>query len=247
MIIDSGFVARNKVHMNGRSGARRSENGARRKPEQLPELPPELAPDGPRRRILEAALRLFATQGYHGSSVREIVRLVEMQASAVYAHFASKEHVLAELARAGHEAHFEALQKALLDAGSDPVDQLCAYVRANVAYHLRYSFVARVVSSEMHALKGELLAPALAFRRQAAALMLQIIERGVRSGAFVLVAGKGDGPRHESARDTTLAALGAMTLRLPYWFPSEAAHDPAEIMEDQVALALRIVGARGAR
>lgn len=206
------------------------------------ELPPDLAPEGPRRRILEAALRLFATRGYHGSSVRDIVALVEMQASAVYAHFQSKEHVLAELARAGHEGHFNALQAALLDAGSDPVAQLRAFVGANVRYHLRYPFIARVVNAEMHALGDELVAPAVALRKQTAALLSHIVDRGVRSGAFTLVAGGGDGRRHDHARDATIAAIGAMTLRLPYWFPLEASHDPEDLVRDQVELAVRMVG-----
>lgn len=207
-----------------------------------PTLPPDLAPEGPRRRILEAALRLFATRGYHGSSVREIVALVEMQASAVYAHFASKEHVLAELARAGHEAHFNALQAALLEAGSDPVDQLRAFVGANVRYHLRYPFIARVVNAEMHALSAELVAPAVALRKQTAALLSQIVDRGVRSGAFRLVVGEGEGRRHEHARDATIGAIGAMTLRLPYWFPTDATHDPEDLVNDQIELAVRMVG-----
>lgn len=227
-------VGENVVVMNDRSGAHGT-------------LPLDMAPEGPRRRILEAALRLFATRGFHGSSVRDIVAVAEMQASAVYAHFASKEHVLAELARAGHEAHFHALQSALLDAGNDPVDQLRAFVGANVRHHVRHPFIARVVNAEMHALSDGLVAPALAIRKQTSALLAQIIERGIRSGAFALVAGDGAGKRHEHARDATMGAIGAMTLRLPYWFPIDGSHDVEALVHDQIELALRMVGARGRR
>src|SRR5689334_11569162 len=91
-------------------------------------LPPSFAADGVRRRILEGALRLFATRGFHGSSMRDLASYIELQPSAVYAHFTSKEHLLAELIRAGHEAHHEEVRIAMLEAGTDPVAQLCALV-----------------------------------------------------------------------------------------------------------------------
>jgi AcrR family transcriptional regulator len=213
-------------------------------------LPAGLTVDvgGPRFKILEAALRLFATKGFHGASVRDIVGLVEMQASAVYAHFPSKEHVLAELARAGHEAHHEALQAAVLDAGAAPVDQLCAFVRVNAVFHATHPHMAMVVSTELHALSADLAAPALAMRRQSTMLLLQILDRGVRMGDFELT-GNGAPARDPVAaaleRDTTAAALGAMAIRIPNWYSAEDGRcTPAELAERHVALALRMVGAR---
>ncbi len=202
-------------------------------------LPAELAVDGVRRNILEAALRLFATRGYHGSSIREIVKLAEIQASAVYAYFPSKEHVLAELARAGHEAHFTALQAALLEAGGDPVDQLGAVVRANAIFHVSYPYLGMVVNAEMYALSDELAAPALAIRRQSTALLFQILDRGARLGRFELPAGPAG-----HARDVTAGALGAMTMRIPYWYSPAGGLTRKELATMQVELALRMVGAK---
>jgi AcrR family transcriptional regulator len=50
-----------------------------------------------RRLILEAALDLFATSGYFGTSMRQISRAVGVRESALYHHFASKEAILAGL------------------------------------------------------------------------------------------------------------------------------------------------------
>ena len=58
--------------MNDRSGATQTTKGA--------VLPPGGAVDGARRRVLEGALRLFATQGFHGSSMRELATLVAIGA-----------------------------------------------------------------------------------------------------------------------------------------------------------------------
>ncbi len=226
--------------MNERSEVSRGNKGRRPAPEAL--LPPELATEGPRRKILQAALRLFAQKGFHGSSIREIVRDVELQASAVYAHFASKEHILAELARAGHDVHLRALQAALLECGTDPVDQLRGYVRANALFHLEYPHIAKVVNTEMHALSPELVAPALAVRAQSAQYFMQILERGARSGRFTLVYAGDDPAMFARGLYVTAGAIGAMALRLPYWFPTDGSFDPEELAQRQVEIALRIVG-----
>jgi AcrR family transcriptional regulator len=196
-------------------------------------LPPHLAAEGTRRRILEGAVRLFATQGFHGSSMRELAKLVELQASALYVHFPSKEHVLAELVRAGHEAHQQAIRAAMLEAGTDPVAQLSALVRVNVRLHATHPHLAIVVNSEMGALSPDLAAPGLALRKQSAALLLEVVERGVARGDF-------------SARHTgvVVAAIGAMGLRVPYWYSPQSGPNIDELVETHVELALRMVGAK---
>lgn len=207
-----------------------------------PVLPPGLSAEGPRRRILEAALRLFAERGFYGASIRDIVQLASMQASAVYAHFASKEHVLAELARAGHEAHLQVLQASMLECGVDPVEQLRAYVHANARFHLAYPHIAKVVNAEMHALSGDLVAPALAVRGQSAQLLLSILERGAKAKRFVLLGNSDDPAAFARALYVTAGAIGAMALRLPYWFPTDGTFDARELANGHVELAVRMVG-----
>jgi AcrR family transcriptional regulator len=47
--------------------------------------------------ILDEAARLFRTQGFQGTSVRDIVRAVDMLPGSLYYHFATKEDLLAEV------------------------------------------------------------------------------------------------------------------------------------------------------
>jgi AcrR family transcriptional regulator len=47
-----------------------------------------------RTRILAVALELFATQGYAGTSIRDIAEPMGMTKAALYYHFASKEEIL---------------------------------------------------------------------------------------------------------------------------------------------------------
>jgi AcrR family transcriptional regulator len=79
----------------------------------VPALPPRPAADGTRGRILRAGLGLFAVHGFHGTSIRGIAAEAAVQSASLYAHFPSKEAILAELVLAGHEEHHARLASPL--------------------------------------------------------------------------------------------------------------------------------------
>ncbi len=200
-------------------------------PAQAVCLLPGVVPEGTRRRILAAALQLFASQGFHGVSVRDLAQELGLQPSALYAHFPSKEHVLAELTLVGHQAQHEALRAALLEAGADPVAQIQALVGKNAALHATYPQLAIVANEELYALPSELAAATLELRRQSAALLLEVILRGVALGRFFC-----QSPR------VTAAAIGAMGLRIPYWYQPDGELTIDTLANLHAELACRMLG-----
>jgi AcrR family transcriptional regulator len=196
-------------------------------------LPPGISEDSARRRVLEGALRIFATQGFHGSSMRELAKAVEMQPSALYAHFPSKEHILAELVRVGHDVHQKAIRAALLEAGADPTAQLSALVAVHIRMHATYPHLAIVVNQEMDSLPADLAAPGRALREQSSALLIEVIERGTAKKRFA--------PSHPFL---AAAAIGAMGLRVPYWYSPALRISVDALVSHHVEMALRIVGAK---
>lgn len=195
-------------------------------------LPPSSVPDGTRRRILEVALRLFASEGFHGASIRDITRALELQGSALYAHFPSKEHVLAELVHVGHEVHAAALQTALAKVGEDPVDQIKAMVRVHTVLHATYPHLAVVVNEQIFALPPEFAAPALASRAQSSALLVQIVEKGIALGKF-----------SAPSPIATAAAISAIGVRIPYWYDASHGLSIEALADVHVELSLRMLGA----
>jgi AcrR family transcriptional regulator len=159
------------------------------------------------RRLLEAAVLGFAERGYHGVSMRDLAGSVGMKAASVYAHFASKEALLAELILLGHRAHHVAVRDAIFGAGPDPVDQLCQGVVANVHFHGTFPLLAMVANTELHALTDEHRAEAVGVRHASAVLFTSVLERGNSIGAF-------------RCPDPWLAlsAIGSMTIRLASWY-----------------------------
>ncbi len=194
----------------------------------VPALPHTPSVTETQRVVLLAAIALFARDGYHATSTRDLATALGWPVGALYQHFPSKAHILAELVRTGHEAHHAALASALLESGSDPVDQLRALVRAHARFHCEYAMAAVVAHDEMHGLPSELAASSLAILALSKKLLTDVVARGAALGRF-----------HPPDPFVTAAAIGAMGMRIAHWYAGEP---PERIAEIHAELALRMVG-----
>ena len=193
-------------------------------------LPPRVDAVGTRLRLYEAALRLFADRGYHAVSVRDLVRELDLQASSLYAHVPSKQHLLAELIRVGHEEHRDALRDALLAAGAEPAEQIAALMRAHVQFHCAHSLLGRVCNRELGALDEARRAEVMAVRLESERLFYDVIDRGQQLGAF-------------AAGDPLLAvaAIGAMGIRVAEWWRPELDVSAEELADTYAHFAVRLL------
>jgi AcrR family transcriptional regulator len=197
-------------------------------------LPDGVTPAGTRGRILEAALALYAELGFYGTSIRAIADRVGINSATLYAHYPSKEHVLAELVQVGHQELCARLTAAVETAApaEGATAQLAALVRAHVGLHTDYPLLAVVTNSELHALSPERAAPSLELRAACRRLLLDIIERGVKDGEFAV-----------PDLVLTATAIGAMGMHVAQWFGPDQPRTAEQIAETYVCLALRMVGA----
>ena len=212
---------------------RETSVGARRLEATDGVLPDSWVTKGTRGRILEVALQLFAENGYARTSIREIAAASGVQSASLYAHFPSKEHILVELAVIGHEEHHRALRAALLESDHMPANQLAAVVRAHVLMHTDLAMLALVANTELHSLSPELVAPVMATRDGSVQLIQDVIQRGVDLGVF-------DPPHVWLA----VAAIGAMGMRVAYWFTSDFELSAEEVADTYAEFALRLVNSR---
>jgi AcrR family transcriptional regulator len=195
-----------------------------------PLLPARATADGTHRRILEAALVRFSERGFHGVSVREIAEASGVRASSVYAHLESKEQLLFQLMLVGHEEHHECLRLALLEAGSDPVEQISELARAHVRMHATYPLMARVANREMAALAPESRQRILDVRRSSEQLFTDVIGRGQRLGVF-----------HVEDQWLGFAAIGSMGIRVAEWWDDALGFDVEQVADTYARFALRLL------
>lgn len=110
--------------------------------------------------ILDEAARLFAARGFHGASVRDIVRAIDMLPGSLYYHFATKEALLAVVYAEGVRRISESVEAAI--AGRrDPWERLEAACVAHLESLLNAGDYAQVVirvrPSDAPSVAGELV------------------------------------------------------------------------------------------
>lgn len=185
-----------------------------------------------RRRLLQTALALMSRDGYHGVSVRDIVRELGQQPTAIYAHVNSKQEIIFELIRIAHEELADRVRTAVLGAGSHPVDQLRAVVSSNVLTHLTYPELAHVSHSEHGRLTTEQREVIDVYRADLGRLMRDVVQRGVTHGVF-----------SPSDVEITVVAIITMGVRIVDLWTPEMGVDVDHIAATHAELAVRMLRA----
>jgi AcrR family transcriptional regulator len=188
-----------------------------------------------RTRLARAAVDAFAVKGFHGTTTRDISTAAGMSPAALYVHHRSKEELLYELARLGHERVLE-MVRASVARSDDPVEQLGALVEDFVRDHALAHTGARVINYELAALSDEHLAEIVAIRNDIDVVVRGVIDRGVALGVF-------DTP------DPHMTALAILSLGVDVarWFRDEGRWTPDQVAAHYRLLALRMVGADARR
>ncbi|MFW6868166.1 TetR/AcrR family transcriptional regulator [Nocardioides sp. CPCC 206347] len=93
-----------------------------------------------RARVLDAAARVLAREGYSGTKLTDVAREADIQAPAIYYYFASREDLIEEVAATGATTLLEKVNAAIaeLPADAGPLDRIDAMTEA----HLRFTMTA---------------------------------------------------------------------------------------------------------
>ena len=198
-----------------------------------------------RTRLLDAAIAAFAARGFHGTTTRDIAAAAGMSPAAIYVHHESKEELLFQISRAGHEQTLSLLRTAIGGTefaaprtgawlgAEDPAAQLAAAVRAFATHHATAHTVARIVNYELAALSEPHLREIMQLRRAITRELRALVDRGVAAGVF-------DTPDPRMAT-TVLLSLG---VDLSRWYRDGLALTPEQVGDFYADIALRIVGHR---
>lgn len=182
------------------------------------------------RALLVSAVLCFSGKGFHATTTRDITAGVGLSPGALYVHFPSKEDVLFEIVRTGHERSLDAMLSQP-DEG-DPTDYVRGLVASHVAWHARHHTVARVCQNELAALSPDHLAVVLDLRQRFSAVLRSAVTRGARAGTF-------DVPDVNRA----VRAVLSLGIDLVRWYRLDGADSPEELGAFYADLALRMIGA----
>ena len=156
-------------------------------------------------RLRDAALRLFARDGYAAVSMRQIARTVGVQAGALYLYTSDKQSLLFDLMR----DHMDGLLAAWAaePKAATPLDRLQQFTRFHILYHLERPDAVFVSYMELRNLNPENFAAIEGLRRQYEQTLESILKDGLAEGVF-------------SLPDTKLATLAliAMLTGVNTWY-----------------------------
>ncbi|MGN9789203.1 TetR/AcrR family transcriptional regulator [Nonomuraea sp. ZG12] len=182
------------------------------------------------RGLLSSAVRCFAANGFHATTTRDIAEGVGLSPAALYVHFPSKELVLFEIIRVGHERVLAHVRDPSILAVDSSADRLRAIVSAYTVWHARHHVAARVCQMALNGLTAEHYGEIVELRHQTNGYIRGVVGRGVADGSFAQV---------DVARVTR--AMLSLSIDLVRWYRLDGSDSPEELGEFYASLALKLV------
>lgn len=180
--------------------------------------------------VIEAAGRLFASRGYHGTSMRDVGRELGLHGSSLYSHVTSKEDLLVEVVERGAE-RFQFSAERADSTATDPVARLQALISGHIDVVLDHPDEVKTFLDEARSLESEPRKRVLDARDRYEQSFRDTITAGSTCGAFspdldpkltaifvlsILNAIEGwfhDGPMNRSALKSEITAFVEKSLR----------------------------------
>jgi AcrR family transcriptional regulator len=178
--------------------------------------------------VRDAALTLFARDGYAGTNMTDLARVLELGAPSLYNHIASKGELLRELC-AQAMAELLALQQAALSE-PDPVSRLRVMTESHVTYSATHPRQIIVTAREFIHLSGPARQEILDLRHRYERGFRDVIVEGREAGLFDV-----DHPKLASY------AIIEMGLAVAEWYRTAGQLSVAAVAHDYGRFALRIV------
>jgi AcrR family transcriptional regulator len=130
-----------------------------------------------RKELTRQAARLFAEQGYHGTSMEDLAAAMGVQKGSLYAHVRSKADLLNEIARDGAGTFHAALDA--IDERLPVIEKLRLALRAHLRVVSEQLDIATVFVREWRYLEGERREEFLAERRRYEERIRALFREGV--------------------------------------------------------------------
>lgn len=194
-----------------------------------------LTPSGRHADVIDAALTIFAAQGYRATTMGDIADALGIRAPSLYNHVKSKQSMLQQIVLDAMARNL-ADQKAAYDSTRDVTERLRRMTDANVRFHARSRREAVVANRDIRYLDEPCRSKVYADRGVFEMRFRETIEAGVREGAFDV----------RSANLATLAII-EMGVGVARWFRESGEDSESAIAYDYGEYALRIVGGRQLR
>ena len=183
------------------------------------------------KRIMDAALDLFASRGFHGTGIRDIARLADVSTANLYHYTGSKDRLLIQIMEGALEKLLQAAKEIQIRE-SDPRKRLEQLVRMHVITHALSPKASSVVDDQFIYLDGDQRDQIVSMRDEYEDFYSRAISEGIQKDSFRV-------PQQSYARLGLLEMLSGVAK----WYSPQGKMGPAELAEVHVTLSLSLLGA----
>jgi TetR/AcrR family transcriptional regulator, fatty acid metabolism regulator protein len=183
-------------------------------------------------RIIDAAVKVFADQGYFQSTVAMIAKEAGVADGTIYLYFKNKEDILVQIFDYKAKQVFERF-RAEVDKPGNAIDKLKSLVRIHLEEFQRDRSMAVVYQSETHQQTRSVELQIREMSKLYADIVSEIVEQGQDEGTL--------------RRDLYLSLvkrfiLGSVDEVINTWIHSEGEYDLVSMADSLVALFIRGIG-----
>jgi AcrR family transcriptional regulator len=182
------------------------------------------------RGLLTSAVRCFASNGFHATTTRDICVGMALSPAALYVHFPSKELVLFEIIRTGHERVLAYIQEPSIPVAATPSERLRTIIWRYTAWHARHHVIARVCQHELAGLTPEHYDEIIELRHQTNEFFRAAVAAGVADGSFADV---------DVTRVTR--AIFSLCIDVVRWYRLSGPDSPEQLGDFYADLGLKMV------
>jgi AcrR family transcriptional regulator len=181
-----------------------------------------------RARVIEAARELFDTQGYQGTTIREIARHAGVSVGSVFTTFASKYEILSQVMQDRLEGLYAELDRVIPHLRGPTADRLRTMFAIHFAFEVRHKrlFLAYLAAAFDWTLPGASMQMGRNVRLQA--IIAECLAKGAMQGDV-------DPARDAQEVIDLLLAAYVWTYRLAAWHDADA-EAMTKVMDRQIGL-----------
>lgn len=179
-------------------------------------------------RVRDAAVRLFAERGFHGTGIRDLAQAAGLSSATLYHYMGTKEDLLVEIMRTSLTALITEAEQ----IGGDPRERLVALVKMHVRAHAEKPRETTVVDGEMRSLTGERRDEIVALRDRYERFWQDAIDAGIEA-------------RQLDIAEPSIARLALLEMcsGVSRWYSPAGPVDLSDLTIHYASMALGMLGA----
>lgn len=186
-------------------------------------------------------MKLFHTNGFVISTVREIAEACDLTPGAIYNHFGSKHEILYSIVKWSHDELEREVAEAIAAAPDSARARLRAALVAFTRRHTLFPEAARVTNRDYGFLPEPERTEVIGLRRKLRALIQKLVQDGIDESVMAVPA-LGSGRRRDRlATEIVAMDLINMSVMVAEWYRPNGPLSSQSISEFQADVALQMV------